>query len=148
MSLVQEKNVKTLARQMNIKTRKRDIITITRHVQWRLDRRTIVLKWVRFPEVLASHIMAYLGNECEVESDLEDVRIAHKRTIGLRKFRRTASLWTTFNDSLNFLVAMHSKSHPGIGSQSSLADTRMKQLRQELIDMASTLNPAPAFPWD
>jgi len=140
MSLVptDEKKVKQLARKMHISvTLYRDVPTLSRFIQWRYDRRSIIVKWNRFPKEVVSIMMSYVGNEYEREFELQEQHMKKTRTKYLTKYKHTKKLWRQFNDTIRFLdeEGLH-----GDSQARQLFVTKRDELQLELNDITTQLS--------
>ena len=100
-----------LARTMNINYKHMNFHVICQCVQWRIDRRCIILTWKKVPNEIASLIMCFLGNEKEQYEEKE--RKERKR---LKKFNKKKDLYleckanlayVSTNPRMNTIVASH-----------------------------------------
>jgi len=66
--VVKEEEVLTFAKRMRLRVKTQTHESIRVQVQWRVDRRCIIVAWKAFPKEVASLVMKYLGNEYEMET--------------------------------------------------------------------------------
>jgi hypothetical protein len=141
MSLVptDEKKVKQLARKMHISvTLYRDVPTLSKFIQWRYDRRSIIVKWNRFPKEVVSIMMRYVGNEYEREFELQEQHVKKTRTKYLTKYKHTEKLWHQFNDTIRFLD--EEGLHHRVSQTRQLFVAKRDELQHELNDITTHLS--------
>ena len=133
MASVSEEEVMTLASSMRL-PKKREKLVLLKQVEWRLNKRIIILKWTKFPTDLVYHVLSYIGNESERESLKEENKQKHKRKCQLGCFKVDSDFWVSLTEQ------MWVNNNPSIIGMRISCERRLREL-------ASEMSPRPRFPW-
>jgi hypothetical protein len=146
--VVKQEDVLSLAKKMRIRSKHRNIVVLQQQVQWRFDRRRIILKWKCLPEKMASLIMTFLGNESEMQSTIQEKQVAKERTKWLRRFKKNVELWNICNVNINFIETGFLVVNQ-VSAEASIMRNRemMSEIEEEIRSISIHLVPCPDFPW-
>jgi len=146
--VVKQEDVLSLAKKMRIRSKHRNIIVLQQQVQWRFDRRRIILTWKCLPKEMASLIMTFLGNESEMQSTIQEKQVAKERTKWLRRFKKNVELWNMCNVNINFIETGFLVVNQ-VAAEASIMRNRemMHEIEEEIRSISVHLVPCPDFPW-
>jgi len=131
MASVSEEEVMTLARSMRL-PKKRDKLVLLKQVEWRLNKRIIILKWTKFPTDLVYHVLSFIGNESERESLKEENKQKYKRKCQLGCFKEESEFWLRLTEQMWL-------NPNSIGMRISC--------ERRLRELAAEMKTHPRFPW-
>lgn len=126
--LVTKEEVMTLARTMRL-PRKRDALVLYQQVEWRLTKRVMVLKWMRFPVDVIRLFLSFVGNESERMCRKAENKEKYTRINALVCFRVESDRWITLTQQ---------EAHPIL----------RRACRTRLIEMSKNFKTHPKFPWE
>lgn len=147
--VVKQEDVLSLAKKMHIRSKYRNIIVLHQQVQWRFDRRCIILKWKCLPKEMASLIMTFLGNESETQCAIQEKQVEKERPKWLRRFKKNVELWNIYNGNINFLQTGFLVINQ-VEANASIIRNRemMNSIEEEIRSISLHLVPkCPVFPW-
>jgi len=104
MSIVKQEEVLVHLLDEHIPSKHRTFLVLHQQVQWRFERRRIILAWKCIPKNIASFIMTFLGNESEMQCTLIEKKEAKERPMWLRRFKKHVETWTLCKRNIHYLL--------------------------------------------